>query len=179
MKFVMRPALPKDAAAVIRIILARSEWLEKRDMPSWRGSAEKLAALTSNEDGSMFLLEADGQPVGCTTVTDSTPPMAWTQEELAEPSLYLYSTITDPVIRGANPGALIALWAIDRAALEGKRWVRRGCRFSGLVTYYERQGFRVVHEMQKTNGPMYLMGRHAERIEDLEDRLNGVLSPFG
>ncbi|MFI1017577.1 GNAT family N-acetyltransferase [Streptomyces sp. NPDC020965] len=178
MKFAMRPARPDDADAVMRIILARSAWLEERGMPSWRDSAEKLAALTSSDDGSTYLLEADGQPVGCTTATDSTPPMAWTAEELAQPSLYLYSTITDPAVRGANPGAIIALWAVDRAAREEKLWVRRGCRFPGLVSYYERQGFTLIHEMQKTHGPMYLMGRRAERIADLENVFNGDRAPL-
>ncbi|MFI1868840.1 GNAT family N-acetyltransferase [Streptomyces jumonjinensis] len=165
MKFAMRPARSDDADAVVRIVLARSAWLEERGLPSWRDSAEKLAALTSNEDGSMFVLATDGHPVGCTTVTTTTPPMAWTTEELAEPSLYLYGTVTDPALRKTKPGTLIARWAIDRAAREGREWVRRGCRFPGLVAYYQRQGFALIHEMRKTNGPMYLMGRRAERLD--------------
>ncbi|MEV0445326.1 GNAT family N-acetyltransferase [Streptomyces spectabilis] len=173
MKFAIRPARPEDYEEVVRIVLARSAWLEGRGLPGWRESAEKVAALTGSGDGATWVLEADGAPVGCTTVTDSTPPMAWSERELAEPALYLYTTITDPLVREAKPGALIALWAVDRAAREGKQWVRRGCRFEGLVRYYQRQGFTLVHTMQKTNGPMYLLGRRAERIEDLEDRFNG------
>lgn len=178
MKFTIRPARQDDYEHVLRIVLARSAWLEERGMPDWRSSAEKVAALTRTDDGATWVLEADGQPVGCTTVTETTPPLAWTEQELAEPALYLYTTITDPQVREAKPGALIALWAVDRAAREGKQWVRRGCRFDGLVTYYQRQGFMLVHTMQKTNGPMYLLGRRAERIEDLEDRFNGVVAPL-
>jgi hypothetical protein len=174
LKFTIRRAKAGDKQDVNRIILARSEWLEARGMPSWRDSAEKVAALTSNADRSMWILEADGRPAGCTTVTDTTPPMAWTAEELVRPALYLYSTVTDPGLRALKPGTLIALWAVDRAAREGKEWVRRGCRYSGLVTYYERQGFTLSHTMQKTNGPMYLLGRRAERIADLEERFNGL-----
>jgi hypothetical protein len=172
--FTIRPARPQDEQEVVRIVLARSRWLEERGMPSWRDSAEKVAALTSNADESMWVLEADGRPVGCTTVTDSTPPMAWTPEELAQPALYLYTTVTDPALREGKPGALIALWAVDRAAREGRKWVRRGCRFEGLAAYYQRQGFTLLHTMQKTHGPMFLMGRRAERIEDLEERFNGL-----
>ncbi|GGZ25808.1 hypothetical protein GCM10010387_19230 [Streptomyces inusitatus] len=173
MRFSIRPARPDDVQSVTGIVLARSAWLEEHGMPSWRADAEKLAALTASPDGSMFILEADGRAIGCTTVTDTTPPMAWTAEELAQPSLYLYSTVTDPALREAKPGALIALWAVDRAAREGRQWVRRGCRFPSLVSYYQRQGFTLIHEMRKTHGPMYLMGRRAQRIEDLEDRFNG------
>ncbi|WP_234426935.1 GNAT family N-acetyltransferase [Streptomyces niger] len=179
MKFTMRSARPQDRQDVIDIVLARSQWLEDRGMPSWRQSADKVADLTSNADGSMWLLEADGRPVGCTTVTDTTPPMAWTAEELAEPALYLYTTITDPALREAKPGALLALWAVDRAAREDKVWVRRGCRFPGLVAYYQQQGFTLLHTMQKSHGPMYLLGRRAEHIPDLEERFAGLRPPLG
>ncbi|MEW1720720.1 GNAT family N-acetyltransferase [Streptomyces sp. NPDC093109] len=172
-KFTIRPARAEDSDAVRDIVLARSTWLEERGLPSWRADVDLVSTQTTNPDGAMYVLEADGRPVGCTTVTDTTPPMAWTEEELAEPSLYLYTTITHPETARLKPGTLIALWAVDRAAREGKLWVRRGCRFPGLVTYYERQNFTVVHTMQKTHGPMYLMARRAERIDDLEDRFNG------
>lgn len=176
MEFAIRPARPEDRPAVTGIVLARSAWLEERGLPSWRKDAELVSDQTGNPDGAMFVIEADGRPVGCTTVTEATPPMAWTEQELAEPALYLYTTITDPAVSAWKPGTLLALWAVDRAEREGKLWVRRGCRFPGLVAYYERQGFAVIHEMRKTHGPMYLMGRQAERVEDLKDRLNGVVT---
>ena len=177
MKFTIRPACSADAASVTDIVLARSAWLEERGLPSWRKDVELVSTQTENPDGSMHVLEADGRVVGCTTVTESTPPMAWTEEELAQSALYLYTTITDPSVRAWKPGTLLALWAVDRAARKRALWVRRGCRFPGLVAYYERQGFVVVHEMRKTHGPMYLMSRRAERIEDLEDRFNGLVAP--
>ncbi|MFJ5221416.1 GNAT family N-acetyltransferase [Streptomyces sp. NPDC088400] len=177
MRFTIRPAGSADAASVTGIVLARSAWLEERGMPSWRKDVELVSAQTENPDGAMYVLEADGRVVGCTTVTRSTPPMAWTEEELAHSALYLYTTITDPSVRAWKPGTLLALWAVDRAARLGVSWVRRGCRFPGLVAYYERQGFTVVHEMRKTHGPMYLMSRRAERIEDLEGRFHGLVAP--
>lgn len=176
MQFTIRPARSSDAPAVMDIVFKRSDWLESRGLPSWRQDAGLVSELTANPDGSMWILEADDRPVGCTTLTDSTPPMAWTPGELAESSLYLYTTITDPAISRWKPGTLIALWAVDRAFREGAAWVRRGCRFDGLVAYYERQGFTVIHTMRKTHGPMYLMGRRAERIEDLPDRFAGSVS---
>ncbi|MFJ4774107.1 GNAT family N-acetyltransferase [Streptomyces uncialis] len=178
LRFGVRPATSGDASAVETLVLARSDWLEKRGLPSWRADAGLVSALTANPDGSMWILEADGRPVGCTTVTDSTPPMAWTEQELSEPSLYLYTTVTDPAVRAWKPGTLLALWALDRAFQEGKVWLRRGCRFPGLVTYYQRQGFAVVHEMQKSRGPMYLMARRAGRVKDLQDRFNGTPPPY-
>ncbi|MFE2941351.1 GNAT family N-acetyltransferase [Streptomyces sp. NPDC059255] len=174
---MIRPACAEDADAVSDIVLARSGWLEERGLPSWRADVKSVSVQTQNPDGAMYVLEADGRPVGCTTLLESTPPMAWTEEELAEPAFYLYTTITHPETASSKPGTLIALWAVDRAAKSGKLWVRRGCRSTGLVSYYQRQKFTLIHEMQKTHGPMYLMGRRAERIKDLEDRFKGLVAP--
>lgn len=77
MKFAIRPARPDDYEPVVQIVRDRSAWLEERSLPTWRESAEKVAALTRSGDGATWVLETDGAPVGCTTVTDSTPPMAW------------------------------------------------------------------------------------------------------
>ncbi|WP_274562372.1 hypothetical protein [Streptomyces spiramyceticus] len=66
---------------------------------------------------------------------EHTPPWGWTEQELSEPAHCLYTTVTDPAYRVHKPGTLIVLWAVDRAAHEGKDWVRRGCMFPGLVRY--------------------------------------------
>lgn len=172
--YVMRPATAADSSAVEAMILARSSWLEHRGMPSWRASAQDLAGQAENTDGSMWLLVEDSPEriVGCTTIQQQTPPWGWTEQELAEPADYLYSTVTDPADREHRPGTIIALWAVDRAAREGKHWVRRGCMFPGLVRYYETQGFKLFHEVQRTRNRVYLMGRRAEPIEELPRLFN-------
>lgn len=96
---------------------------------------------------------------------------------LNEPAHYLYSTVTDPAYRDRKPGTVMALWAVDRAARHGRTWVRRGCHFPGLVRYYETQGFRLMHEVQRTRTKVYLMGRRAERVTDMEDRFGALSVP--
>ncbi|MCS0636668.1 GNAT family N-acetyltransferase [Streptomyces sp. LP05-1] len=165
----MRPAAPADGPAVRTLILARSTWLEERQLPSWRGSADDVAGQTENSDGSMWVLTDDetGRVIGCTTIQQATPPWGWTAQELDEPADYLYTTVTDPADRTHRPGTLIALWAVDRAAHTGRTWVRRGCVFPGLVRYYESQGFAVVHEVQRTRNRFYLMARKAEVLPEI------------
>ncbi|MFE4827372.1 GNAT family N-acetyltransferase [Streptomyces sp. NPDC056672] len=172
--YVMRLATVADGPGVAAMIRSRSTWLEERDMPSWRDSADNLAAQAENSHGGMWVLEDDeSRIVGCTTVQEETPPWGWTPEELAEPAHYLFTTVTDPAYREHKPGTLIALWAVDRAAREGKRWVRRGCMFPGLVDYYRTQGFALLHEVQRTRNRVYLMARRAERIAELERMFKG------
>ncbi|RLV10372.1 GNAT family N-acetyltransferase [Streptomyces griseocarneus] len=171
----MRLATAADAPAVAAVIRSRSTWLEERGMPTWRDSADSLAAQTENSHGGMWVLEDDSaRVVGCTTVQEETPPWGWTPEELAEPAYYLFTTVTDPAYRAHKPGTLIALWAVDHAAREGKLWVRRGCMFPGLVRYYETQGFSLLHEVQRTHNRIHLMARRAERLPELSQILKNV-----
>ncbi|WP_063806066.1 hypothetical protein [Streptomyces kanamyceticus] len=167
--YLMRLAEAADIAAVRTLALARSAWLEERQMLSWRASAEDVAGQAENTDGSMWLLthEGSGKVIGCTTVQRETPPWGWTEQELAEPADYLYTTVTDPAERAQRPGTLIALWAVDRAARSGRAWVRRGCMFPGLVHYYETQGFRVIHQVQRTHNLVYLMARRAGQLTSI------------
>jgi hypothetical protein len=169
---LVRPATAADIPAVRTLVLARSAWLEERQMPSWRESADDVAVQAENADGTMWLLteETSGRIIGCTTVQQETPPWGWTERELAEPADYLYTTVTDPADRAHRPGTLLALWAVDRAARQGRAWVRRGCMFPGLVRYYETQGFSLIHEVQRTHNHVYLMGRQAEELPDLPVR---------
>ncbi|AGP55044.1 acetyltransferase [Streptomyces rapamycinicus NRRL 5491] len=173
--FAMRLATAEDIPAVENMILARSAWLEERGHPSWRENATELARQAGDSDGAVWVLAEDGgQVVGCTTVQEQTPPWGWTHDELNESAHYLYSTVTDPAHRAKKPGTVMGLWAVDRAAREGKAWVRRGCNFPELVRYNETQGFSLVHEVRRTNNKVYLMARRAERIADLEERFRAL-----
>ncbi|MFH8350608.1 GNAT family N-acetyltransferase [Streptomyces sp. NPDC018045] len=166
----MRPATSADTPAIAAMVRSRSTWLEARDMPTRRDSADNLAAQAENSRDAMWVLEdqTNSRIVGCTTVQEEIPPWGWATDELAESAYYLFTTATDPAYREQKPGTLIALWAVDHAARHGKEWVRRGCMFPGLVRYYETQGFTLLHEVQRTHNRVYLMARRAERLPELE-----------
>src|SRR5262249_54153648 len=113
----VRLATAADIPAVTAMILARCAWLEERGLPSWRENAEMVATQAESPHGKMWVLaDCDGRIAGCTTIQDETPRWGWTQEELAEPAHYLYTSITDPVYQARRPGTVLALWAVDRAA---------------------------------------------------------------
>ncbi|MEV4434468.1 GNAT family N-acetyltransferase [Streptomyces sp. NPDC049585] len=171
--FAMRPATAADIPAVEAMVLARSAWLEDRGLPSWRESAADLAGQATNPDGDVWVLADDEAEkiIGFITVQDHNPPWGWTDEELAQPAHYLYSSVTDPAYRRHKPGTTMALWAVDRAAAMGKTWVRRGCNFPELVAYNTTQGFALLHEVQRTHTKVYLMGRRAQGITDVNERL--------
>lgn len=161
--FTMRPATEDDVTGVAAMISARCDWQERRGLESWREEVDDLAGQAGA--GFMWVLEDGGRVIGCTTVTTYAPPKDWTPEEAAEESLYLFTTVTDPVYREHKPGTLIALWAVDQAARQGRQWVRRGCYFPDLVKYYGTQGYDLIKEQDRSAGHLYLLARRAERLD--------------
>ncbi|GCD35652.1 hypothetical protein OEIGOIKO_03398 [Streptomyces chrestomyceticus JCM 4735] len=161
--FAMRRASAADAPALTVMILNRCRWLEDRGLPSWRDAVENITFQAG--DGHMWVLEEEGgRLVGCTTIQPFCPPWGWTDRELAEPADHLYTTCTDPAYSARQPGTLIAWWAVHRAALNNKRWVRRGCFAPALVRYYQSQHFHLVREVQRTTKRVYLLARRAVPI---------------
>jgi len=163
--FVMRPARPGDREAFAELLLARCEWMELRGIPSWRPSADDLVAMCDNPYGDVWVMEdEDGRMVGRTTVQPQGAPW-WTAAERAEPPFYLSTTVTHPGFRRWKPGTLIAWWAVNRAAEQGARWVRRDCLEPGLLRYYRSQGFTLVREVEWKRHRRYLLQRRAERLD--------------
>ncbi len=159
----MRPATVDDVSGVAAMITARCAWMEQQGLESWREDVDDLAGQAGR--GFMWVLETEGRIVGCTTVMTQALPQDWTPEEAEEPSLYLFTTATDPAYREHRPGSLIGLWTVDRAARQGRRWVRQGCYSPELVKYYKTQGFTLVKEQDRNAGRLYLLARRAERLD--------------
>jgi len=166
--FAMRPARPDDVPAVAAVITARSEWMEQQGLPSWRGVVDDLAGQAAADGTLMWVLTADEEVIGCTTLADDRPAWGWTPEQAAQDAFYLFTTCTHPEWRRAKPGSLIARWAVDKAAREGKEFVRRGTVEVSLMRYYATQGFELVHEVQRKNSLVYLMARRAQHLPEVE-----------
>ena len=75
--------------------------------------------------------------------------------------------------RRHRPGLLMASWAVDRAARDGRAWVRLGCLEDRLVRYYAAQGFRLVREVSRGSERMRLMARPAEPLAELQALMAG------
>lgn len=164
----MRPARPDDVPAVAAVISARSAWMEQQGLASWRQAVDDLAGQAAVDGTLMWVLTADDEVIGCTTLAEDKPMWGWTAEEADQDSFYLFTTCTHPDWCHSRLGSLIAWWAVDKAAAEGKQLVRRGTVEVELMRYYTTQGFELVHEVQRKNSLVYLMGRRAQRLPELE-----------
>ncbi|MDX8031213.1 hypothetical protein SK803_13380 [Lentzea sp. BCCO 10_0856] len=117
-----------------------------------------LADQIGAERWPVFVLTKDRRVVGMTTATFTLPHLGWAEDEIAEPSVFLQTTVTDPGFAGGGLGVLIACWALDYAAVNGKLWTRRGVltigeENLGLVRYYQLQGWRVVRAISHPRKP--------------------------
>lgn len=162
----VRPAGTADCDAVRDMISARCDWMEARGIPSWRPNLDDLVAQTANPCGDVWVLELDGsRVVGRTTLQNQGPPWGWTDEERAEPALYMTTSVTDPAFRSMRPGTLMAWWAVDHAARTSAAWVRRDCAFPELAKYYQSQGYELIREAERGRHRLFMMARAAERLD--------------
>lgn len=135
------------------------------DWEGWSSSAAMMAARAARTRSPGWVLEhTKGAVVGCTTVSDRPLDEGWTTAEREETALYLHTTVTDPAWRHCRPGALLAAWALQRAATAGKTWVRRACTSDGLLRYYrDAQGFTLVRTVRGEHTVTHLLARQATR----------------
>jgi GNAT superfamily N-acetyltransferase len=167
--YLTRPARPDDENAVAALIRARAAWMAGRGLDGWCGwadAAERLAAQVGDPHFPVWTLTqtSDGRVAGITTAFTDTPSWGWTEAERAESAVFLATTVTDPELRGDRPGRRIVLWALDHAAQNGHRRVRRGCSGGGLLRYYrDVQGWTLVRTVQRHGEPMHLLARRAAR----------------
>lgn len=175
--FTLRRAAAGDEKPVADMILARSGWMKQRGVIGWDGweaSASALAEQAADPSFPVWVLtrEVDGVVVGCTSVFDELPSWFWTEEERAEPSYFLATTVTDPAYAGQRIGALIAWTLLDHAVRTGRVWVRRGTTEPGLVRYYrDVQGWSVVREKERDGFLVTGLARRAELQPGLPARV--------
>lgn len=103
--FAMRPARPDDVSAVAAVITARSAWMEQQGLPSWREAVDDLAGQSAVDGTLMWVLTADEQVIGCTTLADDRPAWGWTPEQAGQDAFYLFTTCAHPEWRADGSAA--------------------------------------------------------------------------
>lgn len=170
--FTMRPATGADEAEITLMIKARAGWMRDRGLDGadgWDSKAGSLAAHAGDPDTPAWTCtDTAKRIVGITSLYPETPLWGWTDEERAQPAIFLATTVTHPDYAGQRIGCLIAWWALDHAAQTGYEHVRRVCAFPELMRYYrDAQGWKLVREVERKGWPAYLLSRPAERQPDL------------
>ncbi|NUS72127.1 MAG: GNAT family N-acetyltransferase [Corynebacteriales bacterium] len=178
--YYMRPSVLADREDLTNILRARSAWMRDKGLSGWEGWGERAESIAGQAGDPISptwtMLNQDRKIVGSTSLFEESPAWCWSEEERAEPAFFLATTYTDPAYAGQKIGSLIAWWALDYAARNGKIWVRRGTGpYPKLVRYYEDvQGWAVVRTVERQGVTAYALARRAEPQPHLATQITEI-----
>lgn len=174
--YAMRPATTHDAEPIAALVRSRALWLRDRGDADWRefhDHAGVYAAQAADPDVPVWALIGHNGVLGVTSLYTECPPFLFTEDERAELSIFLATTVTDPAYAGRRLGCLIAWWTLDHAHHTGRTWVRRGTGpYPGLVRYYtDVQGWTLLRTVERKGATVHAFQRHAESQPGLADQI--------
>lgn len=152
MAYLLRPARPDDAAALMSLRSEAEAWLRTQGTDQWsdpdtggRALERWRASITAGMTWVVIPQENPGKILA--TATRGAADMDfWRRDDDPESGLYLYKIIVSRGAAGLNIGGLILDWASRLAELEARKWIRVDVwrTNTGLHRYYESHGFRHV-----------------------------------
>lgn len=153
----VRPASLADIESVAGILREASDRLVERGTPMWRENEVHPDAIRAEiEAGLFFLAILAGEPAG-TLKFQLSDPLFW--PEAGNDAAYIHRLAVRRRFAGRGLSTALLGWAADRAAAQGREFLRLDCdaeraRLRGL---YERFGFR--HHSDRQVG-QYFVARY-------------------
>ncbi len=145
--FIVREATDCDLPALFNLRADAEQRLRAKGLDQWYNTAEGRRVVRKWVDRGEMRLVTDeaGHPVACFALSGADPDF-WTEEESAEPALYLYKLIVHGTRRDQGIGDAILNYATQQADKAGAEWLRVDCwqTNSQLHQYFLGRGFRVV-----------------------------------
>jgi GNAT superfamily N-acetyltransferase len=145
--FTIHRAGTEQVDEVLRLRTHAEHWLANAGIEQWTASAVGEKSIRAHiERGSTYIVRDEDQIVCATFTLDGGDRDFWTEEELAEPAVYLYKFIVHSAYRGTGLGEALMNWICRRADAAGARLLRLDCwrTNEGLHAYYLNRGFRQV-----------------------------------
>ncbi|MEW2571774.1 GNAT family N-acetyltransferase [Streptomyces sp. NPDC047070] len=177
---IITPAEPHDVATLLSFREEAATWLRGLGSDQWSRPYPADKLLATIEANTVFMLRDGHTTAGTITLTPDAEEGLWTDEELAEPSMFINKLTVAREYAGQNIGGRLLDWAGDRAHHAGGRWLRLDAWTTNeaLQRYYLVQGFahvRTVHEGDAVNGGPRVSGWLAQRearpsVHDFTDR---------
>ncbi|MFJ3650760.1 GNAT family N-acetyltransferase [Streptomyces murinus] len=126
------------------------------------------AVPAAGQAGTVFMLRDGHTTAGTITVTADAEDGLWTDEELAEPAMFVNKLTVAREYAWQNLGGRLLDWAGDRAHCAGARWLRLDAWTTNeaLQRYYLAQGFTHVRTIlvgTAVNGGPRVSGWLAQR----------------
>ncbi|MFF5401394.1 GNAT family N-acetyltransferase [Streptomyces misionensis] len=135
-----------DLAKLLAFREEAAAWLRALGSDQWSRPYPADKLLATIEAGMVFMLRDGKTTAGTITLTPEAEEGLWTDDELAEPSMFVNKLTVAREYAGQNLGGRLLDWAGDRAYRSGARWLRLDAWTTnvGLQQYYLSQGFTHV-----------------------------------
>ncbi|SEC17013.1 Ribosomal protein S18 acetylase RimI [Streptomyces sp. 2224.1] len=162
------PAQPDDVAKLLAFREEAAAWLTRIGSDQWQRPYPADRLLATIQAGTVFMVLDGGATVATITLTPEVEDGLWTEQELAEPSMFVNKFTVARTHSGQNLGGRLLDWAGDRAYRAGAKWLRLDAWTTNeaLQRYYLQQGFehvRTVREGEAANGGPRSSGWLAQR----------------
>jgi GNAT superfamily N-acetyltransferase len=171
---IITTAEPHDLAKLLSFREEAAAWLRELGSDQWSRPYPADKLLATIEAGTVFMLRDGHTTAGTITLTADAEEGLWTEDELAEPSMFVNKLTVAREYAGKNLGGRLLDWAGNRAHCAGARWLRLDAWTTNeaLQQYYLVQGFthvRTVREGAAVNGGPRVSGWLAQRAAGLAD----------
>lgn len=170
---IIEPAKEGDLLEIVAMRDEASAWLAKRGVDQWSQpwpdyKSMLARILNSIRAGETWMVRDPGGTNAATVALDEhADPRLWTEDERAEPALYLHRLIVRR--QWAGLGQKVLDWACQRADALGKLWVRIDVWTENkpLHNYYLRQGFLPVRTLRLSDYPSGALFQRSTSQEDV------------
>ena len=156
------------------ILSEAAEWLAQSGTPMWKGDELAPARIADDVANGLFhVAECDGEIAG-TIKFQLEDNLFWPDVSQAE-SAYVHRLAVRRRYAGGVVSSTMLRWAVERARVLGRRYLRLDCEASRvrLRKVYEQFGFR--HHSDRHVGP-YFVSRYEFEVEPVDH--DDVLSLF-
>ncbi|MGW0598363.1 GNAT family N-acetyltransferase [Streptomyces sp. NPDC002776] len=142
----IRAGRPDELGAVEALLREASAWLASRGIDQWQYPPHRDRITAALERGVCFLAFEDGEPIATMQVDDFADPEFWTPDDQPDAALYVHRMAVTRETAGVGVGGMLLDWASERAASQGKRWLRLDAwkDNQGLHRFYKDAGFTLL-----------------------------------
>jgi GNAT superfamily N-acetyltransferase len=174
MTIEIRQATAVDVATVSSILVEAANWLSECGMPMWRADELLPDRIAMDiRDGLFFLGEREGEPAG--TIKFQLSDLEFWPDVPPQESAFIHRLAVRRRFAGESVSSALLSWALERAVLLDRRFLRLDCEASRekLRAVYERFGFQ--HHSDRQVGP-YFVARYEFPLRINHDRSVGTMA---
>ncbi|MFJ3817775.1 GNAT family N-acetyltransferase [Streptomyces sp. NPDC090056] len=156
----IRPAAENELGTITALWEQAAEWLNSRGIDQWQYAPREARIAAGIAAGECYLVEDGDVAVATITLDRFADSDFWTEEEAAQPALYVHRMVVRRDVSGGELGSAMLDWASEQAKAAGLKWLRLDAwrDNNALQEYYLGRGFehvRTVEAEGRSSGALF------------------------